>query len=211
MVIDISVFIFFRKRLSHMLYKNRKKFDKIGAAAGRRMSFMSPNKWTLISLVLAVVSSYFIATRQFSFAAIFFAFAALADLVDGAVARHMKSATQKGAFYDTISDRYVEFMVIVSLLLAGLPGLAVGSEIWIISLLFGSMMTTYARASAKRELGIEVKGGLVERGERLIILFVGLVSAALFGMIYLSYFVATLAVLSNVSALQRIASALRVK
>lgn len=193
-----------------MLYKNREKFAKVGEVAGRRMSFISPNRWTLVSLAAALAASYFIASRQLHYAAIFFIVMALADFFDGAVARHRKSATQKGAFYDTITDRYVEFVLVISLMLAGIPDFIIDAEIWLLLLLFGSVMTTYARAAAKRELGIEVKGGIVERGERLIILFMGIVSSALFGLVYLSYFVAALAVLSNISALQRIASALKV-
>ena len=48
-----------------------------------------------------------------------------------------------------------------------------------------------------------VKGGILERAERLMILFIGILLAAL-DLMYLTYVIALLAVLANISALQRI-------
>ena len=191
-----------------MLYKNREKFVGIGDAVGKKFSLLpvSANQWTALTFVAALAASYFIASSSFLYAAILFAIAASLDIVDGSVARFRQSSTPKGAFYDTIIDRYVEFIVILALFLAGLPGFIVSIQIWILLLLFGGMMTTYARAAAKRDIGVEVKGGIVERGERLIILFIGIV-AAVFSTVYLSYAIVLLSVLSNISALQRIVSA----
>ncbi|GAF97533.1 unnamed protein product, partial [marine sediment metagenome] len=112
-----------------------------------------------------------------------------------------------GAYLDTIIDRYVEAIIVLGLLFVALPVFLVASYIWIFVYLFGSMMTTYAKAAAKeKEIipeGSELKGGLLERAERLIILFVGIILAA-FNPLYLVYIIAGLAVLTNVSALQRI-------
>src|SRR3989344_2310537 len=160
-----------------MLYKNRQKFAGFGLAIGKKFSAipMSANQWTALTFVSALAASYFIASSSFLYASILFAIAAFFDLVDGSVARFKQSATPKGAFYDTIIDRYVEFVVIMALFIAGLPDFIIDIRLWIILLLFGGMMTTYARASAKRDMGVEVKGGVVERGERLIVLFAGIV------------------------------------
>ena len=49
----------------------------------------------------------------------------------------------------------------------------------------------------------EIKGGLLERAERLIILFVGILLAYL-NTSYLTYIIVLLAVLTNITALQRI-------
>ncbi len=68
-------------------------------------------------------------------------------------------------------------------------------------------MTTYAKAAAKeKEIiaeGKELKGGLLERAERLLILFAGIL-LAIANPLFLTYTIALLAVLSNISALQRI-------
>ncbi|MBI2172820.1 MAG: CDP-alcohol phosphatidyltransferase family protein [Candidatus Aenigmarchaeota archaeon] len=193
-----------------MLYKNREKFESIGRFVGKKMSGVpvTPNQWTLISFLLSILSAYFIIMGRFAEASAVFALAALSDMVDGSVARYRNSAVPKGAFYDTVVDRYVEFIVIVSLMASGLPPFFIGANLWITALLFGSIMTTFVRAAAMRELGIEVKGGLVERGERMILLFLGILSAS-FNVMYLVYFIALLAVLTNVSALQRISASVK--
>src|SRR3989338_7528492 len=78
---------------------------------------------------------------------------------------------------------------------------------------FGSFLTTYAKSAAKeKEIireGKELKGGLLERAERLFILFIGIVLAA-FNPLWLVYVLALLAVLTNFSALQRIFIARRI-
>ena len=193
-----------------MLYKNREKFDAFGRFVGKRMSRVpvTPNQWTIISFLLSVLSAYFIIMGRFAEASAVFALAAISDMIDGSVARFRNIANPRGAFYDTVIDRYVEFIIIVSLMMAGLPGFIIEADLWILALLFGSLMTTFVRAAAMRELGIEVKGGLVERGERMILLFLGILSAS-FDVMYLVYFIALLAVLTNVSAIQRIAASVK--
>jgi hypothetical protein len=71
-------------------------------------------------------------------------------------------------------------------------------------------MTTYAKSAAK-EKGVvyqELKGGLLERAERMIILFIGILLASV-QPLFLTYVIIILAVLSNISALQRIWAAAR--
>ncbi|MDI6721287.1 MAG: CDP-alcohol phosphatidyltransferase family protein [Candidatus Aenigmarchaeota archaeon] len=185
-----------------MLYKNRKKFENLSAFVGKKFSFLKPNQWTLLSLIMAAVTFYFIASSSFLLGSIFFVVMSFLDFVDGSVARATKT-TKKGAFYDTITDRYVEFFIIASLFFASLPDVIISIKLWLMVFLFGSLMTTYTRASAYRDLGREIKGGLLERSERLIILFIGIASA-IFSVSYLSYIIVILAVLSNITALQRI-------
>ena len=51
-------------------------------------------------------------------------------------------------------------------------------------------------------LSLYKTGELKERAERLIILFIGIIAAA-FNPLYLTYVIAALAILTNISALQR--------
>jgi len=128
-------------------------------------------------------------------------------MVDGAVARVTGKASRFGAYLDTIVDRYVEAIIVFGLLFIGLPEFFIPIYAWIFLYLFGSMMTTYAKAAAKeKEIipeGKELKGGILERAERLIILFIGIIAAA-FNPMYLTYVIVLLAILTNISALQRI-------
>jgi hypothetical protein len=69
------------------------------------------------------------------------------------------------------------------------------------------MFTTYVKSAAKeKELigeGQELKGGLIERPERLALLFVGILAATV-DIALLLDIVIVLAILTNISALQRI-------
>jgi len=195
-------------------YKNRKKFAGFSEGIGRSFARagLSANQWTAVSLVPVLVAVYALMYGQFIIAGLLFILSSFLDMVDGAVARHTGTATKKGAYLDTIVDRYVEVIIIFGILLAGLPGFLMPTYAWILLYLFGGLMTTYAKAAAKeKELigsGTELKGGLLERAERLIILFIGIIIASI-NPVYLTYVIAALAVLTNISALQRIGIALR--
>ena len=194
-----------------MLYATRKRFEKLSVKIGIAFSKipLSPNQWTILSLVPAVVSAYFLAKDQFIVAAALFIFAGFLDMVDGSVARVTGKVSRFGAYLDTIVDRYVEALVVVALIFVALPepGFLVPVKAWIFLYFFGAMMTTYAKAAAKeKEIvkeGQELKGGILERAERLLVLFAGIVLASL-NPVYLSIAVIVLAILANVSAVQRI-------
>ncbi len=190
-----------------MLYKKRDRFEglsiRIGIAAAKLG--LSPNHWTILALIPALMAVWFLIGQQWLIAAALFSLSSFIDLVDGSVARVTGSVTKLGAYLDTIVDRYVEFAILFGLLLVPLPQFVFPSYIWIFVYLFGSLMTTYSKAAAKeKELTeTEIKGGILERAERLILLFFAIILAA-FDKIYLVYIVVILAVLTNITALQRI-------
>ncbi len=195
-----------------MLFKNREKFKHFSVKVGILFSKigLSPNQWTLFTLIPALLVFYFLTQNNFLYSAVFFGITAFIDLIDGSVARVTGRVTKKGAYLDTIIDRYVEFIVIIGLLFASLPGIILPLYAWLFIYLFGSMMTTYVKASAfeKKLVETELKGGILERAERLIILFVGIVLANVTAL-YLVYIIIILAVLSNITAFQRIIIALK--
>lgn len=172
---------------------------------------LTPNNYTSLSIVAAFAMLYFMAVSRYPAALVFFVVSAGLDFVDGAVARRKKLSTNRGAYWDTIADRYVEAIFLFGLTLANMPAWHLPANAWIFILLVGAMMTTYAKAAAK-EKGLsdtELKGGLMSRGERFICY--GLILAVLIaGYINLvPVAVAVLALLSNLTAIQRISMALR--
>ena len=193
-----------------MLYKIRDRFSKVSISIGIVFSKLrlSPNQWTLLTLIPVIVAAYFILQESFLFAALFFILASFFDLIDGSVARVTGRVTQLGAYLDTIMDRYVEFIIIFSLLFISLPVIYVSTHIWLFLYLFGAMLTTYAKAAASEKLDKEIKGGLFERAERLILLFIGIL-LAYFSTNYLVYIIIILAVVSNITAIQRIIAAVK--
>lgn len=194
------------------LYKGRERFQgfsvKIGIAFAKLR--LSPNQWTLLSLIPILVALYFLIREQFLWAALFFIISSFLDLVDGSVARVTGQVTKLGAYLDTVVDRYVEGIIIFGLLFASLPHWVFPVQAWIFLYFFGALMTTYAKAAAKEKdlVEEEMRGGIMERAERLIILFIGIL-LAYYNPLYLTWIIALLAVLTNVSALQRIGMAVR--
>jgi archaetidylinositol phosphate synthase len=196
-----------------MLYKNRDKFngfsEKVGKLFGRLP--LTPNTWTLLSIAAALASFYFIWQENFIPAALLFAIAAFLDIVDGSVAKAKNKASVLGAYLDTITDRYVEFIIIFGLFFAAYPHFIFSAKTWLIITLFGSLMTSYS-ISAAHEEGVEerrLRGGMLERGERMILLFLIILISA-FSRTHALYLIATMAVLANITALQRIRIAIRI-
>lgn len=190
-----------------MLYKHRELFNKISIKMGIIFGKipLTPNQWTLISLLPALVAFYFLTQQQFLYAAASFLVSAFLDFVDGSVARVSGRVTKFGAYLDTVVDRIVEGVMVFGLLFAGLPAFILPAQFWLFAYLFGAMMTTYVKAAAKEKdlVREEIKGGLLERAERLVILFVAILLAE-FNPIYLTDIIIILAVLANITALQRI-------
>jgi archaetidylinositol phosphate synthase len=165
---------------------------------------LTANQWTGLSLLPVFVALYYLINQQFLFAAGLFIISAFIELIDGSVARVTGTVTKKGAYLNTVVDKYVEGIIILGLLFAGLPDFFIPIQAWIFLFFFGGMMTTYVKAAAKeKELTEkEIKGGFLERAERLLILFIGILLAAI-DPFYLTYTIVVLAVLSNITVLQR--------
>ena len=197
-----------------VLAKRRDRFANFSVKVGLAFSKLplSANQWTLLSLVPMFFALYFLVSQQFLLAAGLFLLSAFMDLIDGSVARVTGTVSKKGAYLDTVVDRYVEGIIILGLLFAGLPDFYLPVTAWLFVYFFGAMMTTYVKAAAKeKELTEkELRGGFLERAERLLILFIGILVASL-DTFYLTYTIVVLAILSNITALQRIWAAVRQK
>lgn len=195
-----------------MLYARRDRLEKFSIRVGVAFSKLkiSPNQWTLLTLVPALVSLYFILNLNFLLGAFFLIVATFIDVIDGAVARVTGRVTKLGAYLDTVIDRYVEGIILIGLMFLTLPIIIAPSQFWIGLVLFGSLMTTYVKAAAKeKELSEkELKGGILERAERMLLLFIGIV-LAYFSLEYLVYVIIIIAMLSNISALQRLYYAIK--
>ena len=192
--------------LHRNLFKGAEKF------VGKIFSIpnITPNQYTLISFLFALASLYSLINQNIILAIVFFLIAGFLDFVDGAVARYRNISTKVGAYLDTVVDRYVEGTLLLGMLFLPLPEIFLPAYIWIFLILFGSVMTTYAKAAAKEKnlVDQEMKGGLLSRGERIILLITTLILAT-FNFTYAVYLLIILAMLSNFTALQRITSAIK--
>ncbi len=188
------------------MYAARERFQNLSIKIGIVFSKvgLSPNQWTMISILPVLVAVYFLYYQEFIIAALLFMVSSFLDLVDGSVARVTGRVSRLGAYLDTVVDRYVEGIIIIGLVFVSLPPFLVDARVWIMIFFFGGMMTTYVKAAAKEKELVtrELKGGLLERAERLIILFIGILLASV-DMMFLTYVLVLLAILTNITALQR--------
>jgi len=208
---------FFKKglRLVNMLDQKRGLFKGAEKVVGKLFSFfpITPNQWTLISVLFALGSLYFLINESLYWTIFFFLIAGFLDFVDGAVARYKDIPTKVGAYLDTVCDRYVEGILLLGMLFLPLPEIFLPSQVWIFLVLFGSILTTYAKAAAKEKdlVNQELKGGLLSRGERIILLLISLILGIINpGYVLMTYVLILIAVLTNLTAIQRIYSAIKI-
>jgi archaetidylinositol phosphate synthase len=190
-----------------MLEEKRNKFEKISKIAGEVFSKLglTPNQYTLLSVFFAIFCFLSLIKGFLVSALIFLIIATILDFIDGAVARFTGKETKRGAYLDTVCDRYVEGLILLGFIFLPLPDFFLGNNFWIFLSVFGGLMTTYAKAAAKEKELIEeeMKKGFLGRPERTIL--IGL--AVFFGIFNLSWLIhpiVFLAVFSNLTAFQRI-------
>jgi CDP-diacylglycerol--glycerol-3-phosphate 3-phosphatidyltransferase len=143
----------------------------IGAAL--RKTRLTPDHLTVVGLLVGAAAAVAVGSGRLRLGLILVIAAALPDLFDGALAKASNSASQRGAFFDSTVDRITD-----ALLLGGIayyfaetrdPRLAVLP--FAVSAV--SSVISYQRAKAE-SLGLDAKGGLMERAERIVVLCVGL-------------------------------------
>ncbi|MCI0503504.1 CDP-alcohol phosphatidyltransferase family protein [Candidatus Micrarchaeota archaeon] len=183
------------------------------ASIGRALAVipLSPNQWTVLSVLIAIGAGISIAATQDLFLGLaLFALAGLCDIIDGAVARARGEASALGGFIDGVADRFVEGIFLLSLMFVPLPQVLVEAKIWLaLTIFLGTCMPSFVRAYAdhkgviSREKALAL-GGVCERSERLLILILGLGAGLALGMEYLIYALAAVCFLSAVTIIQRI-------
>lgn len=126
------------------------------------------------------------------------------DLIDGYMARASGTSSKWGAFLDSTLDRVGDAAIFGGLVLyfAG-PG---DSELLMVLALYCLVMgsvTSYARARAE-SLGMQAKGGIAERADRLVAVLVMTGFAGIFDLpVLIAIVLWALAVASTVTVVQR--------
>ena len=120
------------------------------------------------------------------------------DAVDGAMARRYHQTSKMGGILDSVLDRFGEVVLYAGIFIGGLvPGWL---ALWALS---ASLMVSYVRARVDVE-GVKLKGiGLAERPERLLILLITTILAALNYPSFL-FGIGLIALLSMVTIVERL-------
>jgi len=96
-------------------------------------------------------------------------FGGLCDVLDGRVARARGLGSDYGEFLDSIIDRFSEMFAFMGLALYFEPDRR--AMLITVAALGGSMMVSYTRAKGAA-VGVDYKGGIMQRAERLVLLAV---------------------------------------
>ena len=158
---------------------------------------ITPNALTTLGIVLTAAAAVLVATGHPVIGAWLLVAGGLMDTFDGAVARANGPATPFGSFYDSVSDRISD-------------GLILGGLAWwlrddprqfalVVVALVAAQVTSYVRAKAE-SIDLDCSVGILERAERAILLIVGL----LFHRWLLEPVLWLLAVGSTVTVIQRV-------
>ncbi|PWT77872.1 MAG: CDP-alcohol phosphatidyltransferase [Bacteroidetes bacterium] len=161
-----------RSRLQKGIYAVINPFVKLLIRMG-----LTPNMVTTIGLVLNIgVAVIFIMGGEegnrgdlsyIGWAGLLVLIAGLFDMLDGQVARLGNMSSAFGALYDSVLDRYSELVMFLGICYYLVAHHYFMSSIIAFIALIGSMMVSYTRARAEG-LGIESKGGLMQRPERVV-------------------------------------------
>jgi CDP-diacylglycerol--glycerol-3-phosphate 3-phosphatidyltransferase len=167
---------------------------------------VSPDAVTLVGTLGVAFGALFFFPRGDLLAGVLFITAfVFSDLIDGTMARMSGSSSKWGAFLDSTLDRLGDAAIF-----GGLAMYYVGpgeddrlAALALYCLVMGSV-TSYARARAE-SLGMEAKGGLAERADRLVAILVMTGLAALFDVpLLIPITLGLLAVASTITVVQRI-------
>lgn len=222
----------FRDKAQKAIYKVINPFVRFLIRLG-----LTPNAVTTIGLLLNIgVAIIFIIGAErgnrgelgyVGWAGGLILFAGLFDMLDGQVARLGKMSSTFGALYDSVLDRYSELVLFLGICYYLISHHYFLSSLFAFIAMIGSMMVSYTRARSEG-LGIQNKGGLMQRPERVILIAVSAIAtgvAAAFvegdGKVFvpgikfhvfelMSIFtipIAIMAVLTNITAFKRLADA----
>jgi archaetidylinositol phosphate synthase len=195
-----------------LLTKLKKKVQKMltSQATVAHTIGLTPNKVSIIGFILAFASAgaYTLAPSHLwllLLATVFLLASGFCDTLDGIIARTFKQATVFGGFFDSVLDRYADAAVFAAIIIAGLCNPVWGpvwGPIWGLSALAGSLLVSYTRARAE-VAGIKMESvGFAERAERMLILSAVSI-IAFFWLPALGYGIFLLALLSNITVIQR--------
>jgi CDP-diacylglycerol--glycerol-3-phosphate 3-phosphatidyltransferase len=169
--------------------------DPIGAFLNRLG--IAPNTLTFTGLIGNLIGAMFLAQGNFLVGGLIVLAMGPLDALDGTMARLRGEASDFGAFVDSVTDRYIELIIYGGLLVHYLQQ---SEFVWcwlVFAAAAGSVLVSYVKARAEG-LNFEVKGGILTRAERYIVLAPSLV----LGIPKVG--IGIIALLANITALQRV-------
>jgi CDP-diacylglycerol--glycerol-3-phosphate 3-phosphatidyltransferase len=143
----------------------------VGSSLGK--AGITADQLTAAGVVISVLAGLAVAHGWLLAGALLLGASAIPDLLDGAVAKASGTSSPRGAFFDSVSDRVSDTMVLggVAWYLASTGG--GHAALLPFAVMAASYLVSYERARAE-SLGFTARGGLMERAERMIAVGLGL-------------------------------------
>jgi CDP-diacylglycerol--glycerol-3-phosphate 3-phosphatidyltransferase len=156
-----------------------------------------------MGILMSAPAAWAIATGHLLIGLLVLIGSALPDLFDGSLAKASGRASRRGAFFDSVGDRVSDTVVLAGFAWYAQDRFGGHAALVPMAVLGVSQLVSYIRAKGDA-LGINAKGGLMERGERVFVLCVALKFPA--DMLWLLWVVFAL---SCVTVVQRFAKVWR--
>ena len=139
---------------------------------------ITADQLTALGVCISALAALAVASGRPLVGALLLGASAIPDLLDGAVAKAQGTSSPRGAFFDSVSDRVSDSLVLggVAWYLASVDG--GHAALLPFAVLAASNLVSYERARAE-SLGFTARGGLMERAERMILLGLGMAFTAL--------------------------------
>ena len=167
-----------------------------------------PNAITILGFLVTVAAALAYSQDHVRTAGFLVLLGGLCDVFDGRVARVSGLASKFGSFFDSTLDRISEIAMYIGLMTLYNAYQLEFVDIWMIYIIplamGGSLMVSYTRAKAE-SLGFDCSVGLMQRGERILLLGLGsLVFGLAWNGMVLTSIIVIVAVLTNATAVQRV-------
>jgi archaetidylinositol phosphate synthase len=129
---------------------------------GKTFRFLSPNTWTTMSLLLAIIAFVLVIKGLILAGICLFVLSTFCDLIDGKVARYTQHATKLGAFWDGVVDRFVDALLILCFFFLEFPRSDFHISLVLYILLFMTLMPPFIVAYANH------RGAVPDPSEKVI-------------------------------------------
>jgi CDP-diacylglycerol--glycerol-3-phosphate 3-phosphatidyltransferase len=141
--------------------------------ASLRRAGVTADTITVAGIIMATGAAVAIGAGHLRVGLLLLILTGIPDALDGAVAKASGTSSSRGAFFDSVSDRFTD-----ALLFGGVAWYLASTEpgrimMLPVAVMAAAMLISYQRAKAE-SLGFTAKGGLMERAERFIALGFGL-------------------------------------
>jgi CDP-diacylglycerol--glycerol-3-phosphate 3-phosphatidyltransferase len=163
---------------------------------------VNPNLLTVTGVLVSLVAAVAFARGAFPAAGILVLVGGFFDLIDGVVARHHGVSSRFGAFLDSTLDRLVDMALLLGIAMHFAQTGRSGGVLLAGTALVAAVLVSYSKACAERVVR-QVAVGVLERGERVVILAAG----AIFNFLVLALWI--VAIGSTITVIQRFAHAYR--